>query len=266
MSSDEARELAAGDPYSFLHVIRPEIDLDPTIDPYDDRVYEKGRENLKAMIERGWLARDRRPAYYVYRLVMGEHVQTGVLGAAAVADYLDDRIKKHEHTRPQKERDRFRLNSALDAHPGPVLLAHSPAPELGATVEEIAGAEPAVRFRAPDGIEHSLWVVDRPELCERIERGFAGIENSYVADGHHRAATAAKLGAQRLAAIDSPTGEEPAGYFLAAHFPSDQLRVLDYNRVVKDLAGLSEAGVIERIGEAIAASRCAPSLAAVAAR
>ena len=242
LSSDEARELAADDPYSFLHVIKAEIDLDAGADPYHDDTYRRGRDNLRAMIDSGWLVRDERPAYYVYRLVMSGREQVGVLGAAAVEDYLEDRIKKHEFTLPQKENDRIRLNTALGANPGPVFLTYRGIPELTATVGGITSREPVARFEASDGIEHALWVVDDPSECERIEGLFGKIPCSYVADGHHRAAAAAKVGTR-----DHVERDHASRYFLAAHFPADQLRVLDYNRVVADLNGLDTAGLLGRL-------------------
>lgn len=251
LNSDEARRLVGDDPYSFLHVIKPEIDLDPGVDPYSDSVYERGRENLASMIERGWLVRDEKPAYYVYRLVMGDHVQTGVLGAAAVQDYLDDRIKKHEHTRPEKEEDRIRMNDTLGANPGPVFLTYRGLPELNAVVNGVVSREPRVDFTAADGIEHALWVVDDVTLCEKIATLMGQIRCSYVADGHHRAAAAAKVGARRLARLENPGAAAPCRFFLAAHFPTDQIRVMDYNRVVRDLNGLdvdSFLGKLERAG------------------
>ena len=148
MNSDEARELAGDDPYSFLHVIKPEIDLDPGIDPYDDNVYDRGRANLNHMIDEGWLVRDEAPAFYVYRLVMDGQAQTGILGAASVEDYRAGRIKRHEHTRPAKEEDRIRLNLALEAHPGPVMLTYRGLPELNAVVQGVTSKAPDVSFVA----------------------------------------------------------------------------------------------------------------------
>ena len=159
LNSDEARALAAGDPHTFLHVIKAEIDLEPGTASSDARVYAKARENLQAMIERGWLVRDESPAYYVYRLVMDGRAQTGILGAAAVDDYLQDRVKKHEHTRPDKETDRIQLNTSLNANPGPVFLTYRPLPELNAMVSAITALAPDVEFTAPDSVEHSLWVI-----------------------------------------------------------------------------------------------------------
>jgi uncharacterized protein (DUF1015 family) len=228
LDSDEARSLATGDPHTFLHVVRPEIDLDPAIDPHDERVYAKGRANLDAMRASGWLVQDSRPAFYLYRLTMGPHRQTGIVGAAAVADYLAGRIKRHEHTRPDKEDDRTRHTRALGAQPGPVFLAYQDRPDVDRLVETLAARPPDVEFTAVDGIGHLLWVVDDPKDVAAIERALAGIPASYIADGHHRAAAYARA-----------AGE--GGRFLAVHFPASQLRILDYNRIVADLNGLDTA-------------------------
>ena len=250
MNAAEARSMAEGNPDSFLHVIRPEIDLDPETDPYDAAIYAKGRENLQAMIDDGRMVRDERPAYYIYRLVMDGRAQTGIVGAAAVDDYLEDRIKKHELTRPQKEDDRVRVNETLLANPGPVFLTYRDTPTTNVLVEGLTAAAPTVRFTADDGIEHSLWVVDEPPARAEIESAFAAIDRTYVADGHHRAAAAARVGRKLGEALRDPSGDEPCNYFLAAHFPASQLTVLDYNRVLKDLNGIDEAVFVERICQA----------------
>jgi uncharacterized protein (DUF1015 family) len=247
LNSEEARELAGDNPDSFLHVIKPEIDLDPSIDVHDDQVYAQGAANLNAMVEDGRMVRDESPAFYIYRLVMDERTQTGILGAAAIQDYLDDRIKKHEFTRPDKEKDRIRLNDALDSTPGPIFLTYRPLPELNALVNGQIDREPDVDFVASDDVRHTLWKIDDPTVCAKIEALFGGIRESYVADGHHRSAAAAKLCEQRAASIDSPTGEEPCFHFMAVHFPADQLHVLDYNRVVADLNGLDPETLVQRI-------------------
>jgi uncharacterized protein (DUF1015 family) len=247
LNSEEARQLAEGNPDSFLHVIKPEIDLDPGIDVHDESVYARGADNLRAMIEDGRMVQDESPAYYIYRLVMGDREQTGILGAAAIQDYLDDRIKKHEFTRPAKEKDRIRLNDALNATPGPIFLTYRSLPELNALVNGQVDRKPDVNFAASDGVNHTLWKVDDPAVCSKIETLFGGIRESYVADGHHRTAAAAKLSEQRAGAIESPRGDEPSFYFMAVHFPSDQLHVLDYNRVVADLNGLDSEALVERI-------------------
>ena len=250
LSSAEARELTANDPHSFLHVIKPEIDLNPEVDPYDDRVYAKGQENFRRMIDDGWLVRDEKPAYYVYRLAMGDRSQTGILGVAAVEDYLEDRIRKHEHTRPEKVKDRIRLNDTLSATPGPVFLTYRGLPELNALVNGIVAREPQNAFTTTDAVTHELWVVDSTATRNKIEELLGKVRNSYVADGHHRAEAAATVCEQRVARLDEPTGEEPCRYFLAAHFPADQLCILDYNRVVADLNGLDTETFLERIRRA----------------
>jgi len=247
IDSAEARRTAEGDPYTFLHVIKPEIDLDPGTDPFDDRVYAKGAANLRRMTDEGWVRRDERPAYYVYRLTMDGHSQTGILGAAAVDDYNSGKIKRHEHTRPDKEKDRVRLNSALSVHPGPVFLAYRSLPELNALVNGIVAREPQVLFTAPDGIEHVMWVVDDPAYLAKIESLFGHVPCSYVADGHHRAAAAAKVAAERSTAAGPAAQDSASRYFMAAHFPSGQLRIFDYNRVVRDLNGMDPEAFVERL-------------------
>jgi uncharacterized protein (DUF1015 family) len=246
LDAGEARELARGDEHTFLHVEKPEIDLDPDVDPYDARVYAKGRENLRAMVERGWLVRDERPAYYLYRLVSGEHAQIGIAGIAAVEDYLSDRIRKHEHTRPEKELDRTRHMEALDADAGPILVAYRGIPEMNALVRGASTREPDVDFVAADGIGHSIWVVDDPATCERIESLFGRVPATYIADGHHLAAAAARVARQRREAEASPAGEAADDFVLAVHFPARELRTLGYHRIVRDLNGLDPEAFLDR--------------------
>jgi uncharacterized protein (DUF1015 family) len=250
LNSDEARQLATGNPDSFLHVIKPEIDLPPETDPYSEQVYATGAENLQSLIASGRMVQDEAPSYYIYRLVMDGQAQVGIVGAASVQDYLDEKIKKHEFTRPDKEQDRIRLNDALDATPGPVFLTYRGLPELNALINGLIDRKPEVDFVAPDGVQHSLWKVDDKTTCSKIEGLFCSVRESYVADGHHRTAAAAKIAAMRQAQLENPTGEEPCHYFMAVHFPSGQLRVLDYNRVVKDLNGLDVETLVQRIDEA----------------
>jgi uncharacterized protein (DUF1015 family) len=234
--------MAAGDEYTFLHVIKPEIDLDPALDPHDESVYAMGAANLRSAIENGRLVRDEKPAYYVYRLSVGDHTQTGIVGAAAVDDYLNDRIKKHEHTRPAKERDRIRLVEALSAHPGPVFLIHRENEQLEAIVEAIAGGPPDVSFSA-ENVEHTLWTVDDKATCRNIEDRFDGMSHSYIADGHHRAAAAARAFADRREASKGSS----YSHFLTVHFPSEQVQVLDYNRIVKDLNAHTPESLIDHV-------------------
>jgi uncharacterized protein (DUF1015 family) len=250
VSRAEARQLAADDPYSFLHVVRAEIDLDPSVDAYDERVYDRARLNFATMVERGWFVRDERPAYYAYRLRMDGRAQTGLVGAAALEDYRQGRIKRHEHTRPDKEDDRARLIRALRAHPGPVFLTHPGQEELAAALAGVVERPPRVSFTAPDAIEHELWVIDDAEACRRIEAAFARIPATYIADGHHRAAAAARACEALCAERREAPAHVPCHYFLAAHFAVEELRVLDYNRVVRDLNGLDPASFLARLREA----------------
>lgn len=247
LDSDEARALAKGDPYTFLHVVKSEIDLDPAIGPADERVYAKARENFRAMRAAGWLVRDPRPAFYLYRQWMGDRAQTGVVGAASVDDFLLGRIKKHEHTRPDKEDDRTRHAEAIDAHPGPVFLAYRGRAEIDALVAAGTGRRADVEFRAVDGIGHALWVVDDPTAAAKLESALAAIPVSYVADGHHRAAAYARLATMRRARARIVSGNEPFNRFLSVHFPAAELAILDYNRLVRDLNGLDSSRLVARI-------------------
>jgi uncharacterized protein (DUF1015 family) len=250
LDSAEARVLADGDPHTFLHVVKAEIDLDPAIDAHDERVYAKARENFAALRADGRLVTDRRPAFYLYRQSMGDHVQTGVVGAAAVDDYLEGRIKRHEHTRPDKEDDRTRHADAIGAHAGPVFLAYRDSAPMDLLVAEGARRAPDVEFVAKGGIGHALWVIDDPGWVARFAEAFRVIPASYIADGHHRAAAYARVSQLRRARATRVTGDEPFNRFLAVHFPASQLRILDYNRLVRDVRGLSPADLLARIGEA----------------
>jgi len=247
VDSNEARALARGDPYSFLHVVKAEIDLDPAIDPADPRVYAKARENFRAMREKGWMVRDARPAFYLYRQRQGDHVQTGVVGAASVDDYLEGRIKKHEHTRPDKEDDRTRHTDAIGAHAGPVFLAYRGVAPIDALVSDGTRGVPAADFVAADGVAHTLWIVDDSLAVERIEAAFRDVPATYIADGHHRAAAYARVARIRRDSAPSTSHDRPFDRFLAVHFPAAGLRILDYNRLVRDLRGLDPAVFLSRL-------------------
>ena len=247
LDSSEARALALDDPYTFLHVVKAEIDLDPSIDPHDARVYAKARESFQSMREKGWLIRDEHPAFYLYRQQMGDHVQTGVVGAAAVSDYHEGRVKKHEHTRPDKEDDRTHHTDAIGAHAGPVFLAYQGRPAIDALVAYETRRDPAAEFVAGDGIGHFLWVVDDPVEVARFEAAFHEVPASYIADGHHRAAAYARVARMRRERAPKDTGDQPYDRFLAVHFPAAELRILDYNRLVRDLNGLEPSGLLRRI-------------------
>ncbi len=253
LSADEARSRADGRPWSFLHISRPEIDLPGTLSPYDPAVYAKGAENLAAMLEAGVLLRDPGPCYYVYRLQMGEHVQTGLVAAASVPAYDANRIRKHEYTRPDKEDDRVRQIDALDAQTGPVLLAHRVHSGLRELVSGVVAGPPAADVTGDDGVRHTLWVVDEPggisALSGIFDPAVAGaVDTLYIADGHHRSAAASRVAAQRRE--QGGTGWTGACEgFLAVLFQADELRILDYNRVVRDLNGLSREAFLGRVNE-----------------
>jgi len=249
LSSAEAREMVADNPLSFLHVVKPEIDLDPDTEIYSDAVYAKGAENLRRMIGDGALVREEEPALYLYRQRMGDHVQTGLVAGASVDEYEADLIKKHEHTRPVKEDDRTRHVDALNANTGPVFLTYRAVPEIDALVERLTAAEPTYDFVAPDGIQHVLWVVGQPDDRDALVAAFSRVPELYVADGHHRSAAGTRIRALRRDANPSHTGEEPYNFFLSVIFPDNQMMILDYNRVVKDLCGHDIAAFHEKTGE-----------------
>jgi uncharacterized protein (DUF1015 family) len=250
LNSQEARLEARGNPLSFLHVGKPEIDLPPEVDLYDDRVYAKGHENLQRLIDDGILVQEAEPCFYVYAQTMGDHTQAGFVGCASVQEYLDDTIKKHELTRKDKEDDRTRHVKETGAHTGPIFLTYRSSPELEALLGQITAAAPEVDFVASDGIGHRVWVVRDRTLQEKISQNFRLIRTLYVADGHHRSAAAARVGkemAEQNAA--GHTGEEEYNFFLAVVFPHTQLKILDYNRVVKDLHGLREHAFLEELSK-----------------
>ncbi len=245
LSSDEARVRAAGRPWSFLHVSKPEIDLPPGTDPHAPAVYAKGAENFARMREAGVLVRDPAPAYYVYRFTLGDLVQTGVAVAASIAAYDANRVRKHELTRPDKEDDRVRHMEALNAQTGPVLAAYPPAPALDALLAEIARGAPALDVVADGGVGHALWPVSDAATIARIGAAFDAMPAIYIADGHHRSAAAARVAAKRR----RPGAGAEASHerFLVVAFPHHELRILDYNRVVRDLGGMSVDALLGKL-------------------
>lgn len=249
LTSEEARKEAKGKPLSFLHVGKPEIDLPPEIDLYDERVYQKGRENLEHLIASGVLREDPRPCFYLYAQTMGPHTQYGIVGCASVAEYLNDTIKKHELTRKDKEDDRTKHVKVTGAHTGPIFLTYRAQRAIDLIVEGVRSSHPECDFVAEDGIRHQLWVIsDRPTITA-IEEEFSKIGNLYVADGHHRSAAAARVGNEMALANPRHTGKEEYNFFLAVLFPHNQLRIMDYNRVVKDLNGRSAEEFLSALGE-----------------
>jgi uncharacterized protein (DUF1015 family) len=230
LSSTEARERAKGKPWSFLHISKPEIDLDPATDPYDKAVYAKAADNLKRMIDSGILVRDTKPCYYVYRLTWRDHTQTGLAAAASLNDYVSNRIRKHELTTPVKEDDRVRQIEAVNAHTGPVMIGYPNSPEIDAMLASAAAGKPDVDVTIDDGVRHQLWVIADDALIDRLTCAFDTLPAVYIADGHHRSAAAARVSAARK-------DDGSHRYFLSVMFPEHEMTILDYNRVVKDLNG-----------------------------
>lgn len=250
LSSDEARARATDKPWSFLHISKPEIDLPPGVDVYSPPVYAKAAENLQRMVEAGVLVRDDAPCYYVYRIVMGTHTQTGLVAAASVADYDKNRIRRHELTRPDKEDDRVRQIEALNAQTGPVLLAYPKAPVVDAILLAATTGTPVADAVADDGVRHTVWAIRDLATIAQLTAEFDGMHALYIADGHHRSAAASRVCAARRAANPQHTGAESYNHFLSVIFPDHELAILDYNRVVVDLNGLSQAQFVERVGQA----------------
>ena len=249
MNTDEARIMVQDNPYSFLHVDKAEVDLPKDVDPYDDKVYLKAKANMEAFLEKGVLIQDEKPAFYIYRLIMGQVTQTGIDGAASIDDYLEDRIKKHEFTRAAKEKDRIRHVDTTNANTGPIFLTYPENEELSALVAEWTKKEAEYDFTSEDDVQHTIWVVDDRGAIASIEKGFKNISSLYIADGHHRAASAVKVGRMRREANPGYTGDEEFNYFLSVMFPANQLEILDYNRIIKDLNGHTEEELIELLKE-----------------
>ena len=247
LNSDEARNEASGNPDSFLRVVKPEICLADNVDQYDPEVYRTGRRNFLAMLEQGIFFQDEKPCLYIYELTMDGRSQSGIVACAAVDDYLEGRIKRHELTRPDKEADRKNHVRVLMLNAEPVFFAYKNKPELENLIEHIKHSEAEYAFTTDDNIEHKLWLVDDDDLIGKIIAEFAQLPATYVADGHHRTAAAALVGEELKNENPRHTGEEEYNYFLAVHFPDNQLEILDYNRVVADLNGHDAASFLEAV-------------------
>jgi len=240
MSSDEARHVADGNPLSFLRVSKPEIELPAGTDIYDPAVYARGRHNLDQLITKGALRLDSQPAFYLYRQVMGSHSQTGLVAVASCQDYLAGAIRKHEFTRPDKEDDRVRHIETLNAQTGPVFLVRQAVPALDKFLMSKTEARPDIDFTAADGIRHSSWTISQPADLQYIEQETGRLPLLYIADGHHRCAAAARV-------FQNRHGVGKSAWFLSVIFPHDQVRILPYNRAIKDLNGLSIDEVMKRL-------------------
>ena len=251
LSSAEARERAKGKPWSFLHISKPEIDLEPGIDPYDRAVYAKAAENLERMIASGVLARDDKPSYYVYRLTWRDRRQTGLAAVASLADYASNRIRKHELTTPVKEDDRVRQIEAVNAQTGPVMIGYPPAPEIDGMLARTTARPPALDVTADDSVRHELWGVDDDEPIRAFTRAFDALPAVYIADGHHRSAAAA-----RVAEARGPRGGAHR-YFLAVLFPHHEMTILDYNRVIRDLSGRTPEALLVELGKTFTVEKSA---------
>ena len=249
VNTAEARELADGNPYSFLHVCRPEIDLPEGVDEHEDRVYAMGAANLKKFVAEGILAREAEDSLYVYQQRMGEHVQAGLVTLCSVREYEENQIKKHEFTRRDKEDDRTRHVSEQNANAEPVFLTYRFQAEIDAIVDGVRAGDPLYDITTPDGIGHTVWrIADRATIARLIEL-FRGVKALYIADGHHRTASAVRYGEACRKRNPQPTGNEPYEWFMAVVFPQNQLKIFDYNRVVKDLNGLTPEQFLAKVGE-----------------
>ncbi len=249
MNSEEAGKMAKGRECSLLHITRSEIDFPPDVDTHSDEVYKKSVENFSKWQKKGWLVQDKTPGYYIYAQTMKGRTQYGIVGCASVDDYLNGVIKKHELTRPDKEQDRMVHIRANNANIEPVFFAYPAVKEIDDIVAGIVASEkPEYDFVAEDGFGHHFWIVKKKETNQLIEQLFAGkVPCTYVADGHHRTAAAALVGNEKRGNNPSHNGTEEYNYFMAVHFPDNQLQIIDYNRVIKDLNGLSPHEVISML-------------------
>lgn len=249
LNSEEARAEAAGNEKSLYHIIKPEIDFEPGTDEHDPKVYDKAVENFKKFQEKGWLVQDDKEKYYIYAQTMDGRTQYGFVVGAWVNDYTEGRIKKHELTRRDKEEDRMKHVRVNNANIEPVFFAFPDNEALEAIIEKVTKGEPEYDFVAPDGFGHTLWTIDDDTTIAKITEEFSKIPNLYIADGHHRSAAAALVGAEKAKQNPDHKGDEEYNYFMAVAFPASHLRIIDYNRVVKDLNGLTPEEFLDKIKE-----------------
>lgn len=245
----EAREAVKGNALSFLRIDRAETSFDDSVDTYDDRVYKKADELFKGMLDAGSFVKDEKPCYYIYELTMDARAQTGIVACASIDDYINSVIKKHENTRADKEADRIRHVDALSAQTGPIFLAYRADEGINVIVDKTK-ASPAVNdFVSDDGIRHRVWIIDDESDIKAIEDAFSAMDSIYIADGHHRCASAVKVGLKRREEHKGYTGEEEFNYFLSVLFPDEQLMIMDYNRVLKDLNGHTTVEILDELGK-----------------
>ncbi|WBW97544.1 DUF1015 domain-containing protein [Oceanirhabdus sp. W0125-5] len=249
MNSEEAREMVKGNPYSFLHVDKPEVDLEPGIDVHSKPVYEKAKENLQKMISEGTYIQENKPCMYIYRQIMNGRPQTGIVACASIDDYMNNIIKKHEFTRAEKEQDRINHVDYTNANTGPIFLTYRNRAEIDKIVNDwVENHEAEYNFTSEeDNVQQIIWVINDEELVNRLSELFAGVDYLYIADGHHRSASAVKVGMMRRKENPNYTGEEEFNYFLSVIFPKEDLYIMDYNRVVKDLNGNSSEEFMKKV-------------------
>lgn len=247
LNSEEAREMVNDNPYSFLHVVKPEVDVDPSIDLYDDRVYNMGKQSLNKLIKEGILIQDKEESFYIYSQEMGDHSQIGLVAVASVDEYQEGKIKKHENTRLAKEKDRAKHIKVLNAQAGPVFLTYREDEEIDSLIEDAMSRKPVYDFTADDGIKHTFYVINDEGIKKSIKSAFGKLDCLYVADGHHRSAAAARVRDERRAKENEYSGKEEYNYFLTVIFPHNQMYIMDYNRVVNGLNGLSKEDYVKRI-------------------
>ncbi|MDP7601236.1 MAG: DUF1015 family protein [Rhodospirillales bacterium] len=247
VNTAEALALAEEKPWSFLHISKPEIDLPEGTDVYSNEVYSKASENIKHMMDEGVLRQDPEDYYYIYQLQLGDHIQTGIVGAGSVAAYEANLIRRHEFTQPNKETDRVRQIDAVNAQTGPIFTTHKPDVLLAEVIQKTIKGAADYHVVGEGKVEHTLWVVTEPDDIAKITQGFDRVKVIYIADGHHRTAAASRIAEARKADNPNHTGAEQYNFFLIVSFPESEVQILDYNRVVKDLNGLSEAGFLKKI-------------------
>jgi uncharacterized protein (DUF1015 family) len=258
LNAAEAREFVRDNTLSFLHVEKSEIDLPDAAGVEDLRIYRKAKENLEALLRNRILFREEDEAFYLYRQRMGARVQTGIVGGVSIGEYRSGRIRRHELTREDKERERTLHIDAVGAQTGPVFLTYRGREEIDRLAVRVSAGEPEADFTAADGVAHTVWAIRDPALVREVAEGFAPVEALYIADGHHRAAAAANVARLREERNPGGSGNAGRGLMMAVLFPHDQLRIMDYNRAVRDLNGLTESAFLERIGRCFAVSENHP--------